>query len=166
MIYHDRHMVITLLLVILLIIILMIIYWAFDRKEGFCSICSSNIDWYVGRQGYKKLCPHGRQSSFLDSKVYPPNQEQNGKVNMRFCNLENEGRVYEGFSSKTPEQKFMDEQIKICQEKGWKPAYNPSVCTVGKGLDTRYQYDKNCMCTDELNQCTKCMEKPREDSVI
>ena len=144
-------------------IILMVIYWAFDKKEGFCSICSSNIDWYVGRQGYKELCPEGRQTSFLDSKVYPPSDDKKkGKINMRFCNLENEGRVYEGFDN----QKFMNQQITECEKDGYKPAYNPSICTTGTGLDTKYDYYKNCMCTDKLNQCTKCMEKPKKDTVF
>lgn len=165
MIYHDRHMLMTLFLVVLLLFILMVIYWAFNKKEGFCSICSSNIDWYVGRQGYKELCPQGRQTAFLDSKTYPSDNHDE-PVNMKHCNLENEGRVYEGFSSETPDQKFMNEQIDICEKEGYQPAYNPSVCTTGRGLDTRYDYERNCMCTDNLNQCTKCMEKPKEDNLI
>ena len=65
-----------------------------------------------------------------------------------------------------PEQKFMNTQINECKKLGYKPAYNPMVCTEGKGLERKYKYYKNCMCVDNKNECTLCMDQPKKINLV
>jgi len=150
MIYNDNNGFMTLFIVFFLLIVLTIIYFICSKtQENFCSLCSTNIDWYVGKEGYKKLCPKGQQTSFLDTRTYE------GFKNNK-----------EGILNYPPEQNFMKQQIEECKKLGYKPAYNPHLCSTGKGINRQYDYYKNCMCMDNDFNCVKCMDKPKKVSVM
>ena len=57
---------------------------------------------------------------------------------------------------------YVDKKIrKFCKDKNMKVAFNPTICSTGKGINRKYDFFRNCKCTDQDNQCTICYKKPK-----
>jgi hypothetical protein len=42
-----------------------------------------------------------------------------------------------------------------------KVAFNPTICSTGTGINRKYDFFRNCKCTDDNNECTICYKKPK-----
>jgi len=68
-----------------------------------------------------------------------------------FCFYQNQ---YENF--------YVDKKTrKFCRDKNMKIAFNPTICSTGTGINRKYDFFRNCKCTDKNNECTICYKKPK-----
>jgi len=68
----------------------------------------------------------------------------------------NNSENFQAYMNKTNPGYLVPTKDKFCYDIGLKPAFSPSICTTGEGINTQFDYYRNCRCTDENNNCKIC----------
>ena len=151
---------VAVLLVILIIVLIILYPFLNKKKENFKlknnNNCCGNADWYLGNKLYNKMCKKNLKENF-------ENQEE--EMIMHYQE-EEQVPIAKPIKFKKNFIEQDDEALEeTCENMGLKPAYSPSICTVGEGLDMKYDFNRNCKCADSKNTCKVCYPKPNWPSL-
>jgi len=147
-----KHLLI--LIIILLLFIILCLYLQ-NQKETFEVYpfqgrnpngdfkCCGNMDWYLGKDNYKKECGEKMKQNFAKNELIE-GLEINTEMNAKDVYAGN----YEYYK-----------QLQQCQEESedWIASYNPAVCQIN---GEEIVAEANCKCIDKDSyNCTKCFPK-------
>ena len=146
---------VCLLLVILFLVLAILYPFLNKKKEHFndrkFNRCCGNMDWYLGDQLYNQECKKNKSKAMESFKNKAEEEETH----------HHKEQVAKPIKFKKNFIEQDDEDLeKFCQSHGLKAAYSPMICTEGEGLNISYDYNRNCKCVDEKNNCKMCYPKP------